>query len=64
VAREHKIDAEDGSDLTVDVPTICLHGDAPNAVEIARAVKAKLDDAGVEIRALRQIVEAEAASAR
>lgn len=64
VAHEHKIDAEDGSDLSVDVPTICLHGDAPNAVEIARAVKAKLDGAGVAIRSLRHVVEAETASAR
>jgi UPF0271 protein len=64
VAHERKIDAEDGSDLSVDVPTICLHGDAPNAVEIARAVKAKLDGAGVAIRSLRHIVEPETAPAR
>ena len=34
-----------GEDLTVDVPTLCLHGDTPNADEIARAVRAALADA-------------------
>jgi 5-oxoprolinase (ATP-hydrolysing) subunit A len=57
VARERRIDASDGSDLAVTAQSICLHGDAPNAVEVARAVRERLDEAGVEVLALRQIVE-------
>jgi UPF0271 protein len=63
VARHQKIDAGDGTDLDVHVHSVCLHGDGPNAVEIARTVRARLDEAGVEVRPLRQIVEGEAAIA-
>lgn len=44
------VDAIDGTALRVDAETICLHGDAPGAVAMAAAVRAALDDAGVEIR--------------
>jgi UPF0271 protein len=32
--------------------TICLHGDNPHALAIARAVRRALDQAGIEVRAL------------
>jgi UPF0271 protein len=57
VAQEGRIDASDGSDLEVNVPTICLHGDAPNAVEVARAVRKRLDAAGVDVVALKRILD-------
>lgn len=57
VAQEGRIDAKDGSDLEVNVPTICLHGDAPNAVEVARAVRQRLDASGVEVLPLREILD-------
>lgn len=44
------VDAIDGTALRVDAETICLHGDTPGAVVMAAAVRAALDDAGVEIR--------------
>jgi 5-oxoprolinase (ATP-hydrolysing) subunit A len=56
VARERRIDAKDGSDIEVDAPTICLHGDAPNAGDVVRAVKRALEDAGVVLTPLAQIV--------
>ncbi len=62
VARERRIDAEDGSDLEANVPTVCLHGDSPNAVEVARVVRARLDEDGVQVRPLREIVESTTAS--
>jgi 5-oxoprolinase (ATP-hydrolysing) subunit A len=49
---ERRIVAVDGSELAVDAPTICIHGDAPNAVEIARTVKQRLQEAGVQIAPL------------
>jgi 5-oxoprolinase (ATP-hydrolysing) subunit A len=63
VAREGRIDAEDGSDLQAPVRTVCLHGDAPNAIEIARTVRQRLDEAGVQITPLREILEREASTA-
>ena len=55
VALEHRIDATDGSDVETDAPTICIHGDGPNAVEIARTVKERLEEAGVALTPLAQI---------
>jgi 5-oxoprolinase (ATP-hydrolysing) subunit A len=56
IAREGRIDASDGSDLEVEVHTVCLHGDSPNAVEVARAVRQRLDDSGVQVRPLQEIL--------
>jgi 5-oxoprolinase (ATP-hydrolysing) subunit A len=41
----------DGSDLRLRAETICVHGDGPHAVDIARQVRAALMDAGVRIAA-------------
>jgi UPF0271 protein len=60
VAREGRIDAKDGTDLEVRVQSVCLHGDSPNAVDIARAVRRHLDDSGVRVRPLREIVDRDA----
>lgn len=59
VAEEGRIDAADGSDLVVAARSVCIHGDSPNAVEVARAVRERLDQAGVEVRPLREIVSRE-----
>jgi UPF0271 protein len=58
VARERVIDANDGTDIPVNSPTICLHGDAPNAADVVRAVKAALEDAGVAVTPLSRILSA------
>ena len=36
--------------VRVDVRSLCLHGDTPGALELARRVVAELEDAGVELR--------------
>jgi len=43
--------AVDGTEVTVEARSLCLHGDTPGAVQLARAVRSALDAAGVEIRA-------------
>jgi UPF0271 protein len=45
--REDKVRAIDGSDVTVQVDTICVHGDTPGAVAFARALRISLAQAGV-----------------
>ncbi|MGW6201708.1 LamB/YcsF family protein [Kribbella sp. NPDC055110] len=42
-------DVEGGS-LVVDAASICVHGDTPGAVEIARRVRAAVEGAGVTLR--------------
>jgi UPF0271 protein len=40
------------SEVRLAADTICIHGDTPGAPAIARAVRAALRDAGVEVRAV------------
>lgn len=47
-----RVRAADGSWVAVQADTICLHGDTPNVVAFAAAVRAALEAAGVEIRSL------------
>jgi UPF0271 protein len=56
-AQEHVIDALDGSSVHSDARTVCIHGDAPNAVEVARTVNDRLRDSGVEVAPLRRILQ-------
>jgi UPF0271 protein len=49
MATEHTVAAIDGSPVGVEARSICVHGDTPGAVEIARAVRAALTDAGVSL---------------
>jgi UPF0271 protein len=42
----------DGTEVTVDAQTLCIHGDTPGAPEIAAAVARILREAGVTVRAL------------
>lgn len=59
LAHEHRIVAVDGTELAVDAPTICIHGDGPNAVDIARTVNRRLHEAGVQVAPLAGSVRRE-----
>ena len=41
--------ASDGSEVSVDAQTLCIHGDTPGAPEIAATVARSLREAGVEV---------------
>lgn len=47
LATEGKVDAVDGTVISVPARSLCLHGDTPDAVEIARQVRRGLETAGV-----------------
>ena len=44
------VPAVDGSTVAVEARSICVHGDSPGAVAMARAVRTALDGAGVDVR--------------
>ncbi|MEO8889562.1 MAG: 5-oxoprolinase subunit PxpA [Jatrophihabitantaceae bacterium] len=48
-AREHTVTAVDGTVVAVVPASLCVHGDTPGAVEIARAVRAALAVADVGV---------------
>ncbi|MBW0157915.1 LamB/YcsF family protein [Sedimentimonas flavescens] len=50
--REGAIIAENGHRIPSRIDTICLHGDTPEAVAMARTLRARLESAGVTLRAL------------
>ncbi|MCG7308945.1 LamB/YcsF family protein [Brachybacterium sp. ACRRE] len=49
-ATSGEIEATDGTVLRPEATSICLHGDTPGAVDLARAVRRGLEDAGVDVR--------------
>jgi UPF0271 protein len=48
---ERRVAAVDGTTVTTDAASLCLHGDTPEAVDMARAVRAALSSAGIAVRA-------------
>lgn len=51
MVREGTLEAVDGTVLEVAPDSVCVHGDTPGAVEMARAVRARLSDDDVTIAA-------------
>ena len=49
IARDGVVAAHDGSRVAVRADTICVHGDGPDAVAVARAVRTALETAGIGI---------------
>jgi UPF0271 protein len=46
LAQEGVVEAVDGSVVAVTAESVCVHGDSPGAVAMARAVRQALDEAG------------------
>jgi UPF0271 protein len=53
IVRDGSLSASDGSRLAVTADTLCVHGDSPGAVAIARAVRSALEAAGIAVEAWR-----------
>jgi UPF0271 protein len=49
MAVEGTVEATDGSEVRMDARSMCVHGDTPGAVELARAVRETLEKAGVPL---------------
>jgi UPF0271 protein len=53
--RDGKVTRVDGGELELQVESICVHGDAPNAPAIARAIRERLEEAGIELAPLAEL---------
>jgi 5-oxoprolinase (ATP-hydrolysing) subunit A len=51
LARQDPIEAVDGSTVTLNADSLCVHGDSPLAVSIARRARERLQAAGIQISA-------------
>ena len=49
LATAGEVEAADGTVLAVAARSVCVHGDTPGAVELARAARAALVGAGVTV---------------
>lgn len=51
MVRDGRVEAEDGSQIRINVQTICLHGDSAGAVAFARQIRTELAKAEMTVRA-------------
>jgi UPF0271 protein len=52
IVEQGSVIACDGTEVSIDAQTICIHGDTPGASEIATTVMRMLGEVGAELRAL------------
>ena len=52
MVREGKVTAVDGTELSMKVDTICIHGDGPHAAEFAQRLRAGFEAAGISVKAV------------
>jgi 5-oxoprolinase (ATP-hydrolysing) subunit A len=45
-----RVVALDGSDIAITAESVCVHGDSPGAVAIARAVRDALTTSDIDVR--------------
>jgi UPF0271 protein len=53
MVAEGRVEAVDGSVVPLRIDTLCVHGDTAEALEMARALRAALAAAGVDVKAFR-----------
>jgi len=56
IVVNRRVTASDGKQVRVQAQTLCVHGDAPNAVDVASAVRKALSSAGVEIAEMQRLL--------
>lgn len=52
ITREHRVRTLDGTWIPIGAGSLCLHGDTPGAVALAQQVRAALEAADVQIKAI------------
>ena len=52
IVRHHVATSVEGAEIPMHADTLCLHGDNPHVLAIARAVRETLEGAGVSVQAL------------
>ncbi|MFF7054677.1 LamB/YcsF family protein [Streptomyces griseorubiginosus] len=51
LARDRTVTARSGARIGVDARSLCLHGDTPGAVDLARRVRERLESSGIRVEA-------------
>lgn len=53
---EGKVEAITGKDISIEVDSICVHGDGAKALEFVKRIRARLTEAGIAIRPLGEFI--------
>ncbi|MBQ2323294.1 MAG: LamB/YcsF family protein, partial [Oscillospiraceae bacterium] len=56
MVKESKVTAITGEEVPLEVHSICVHGDNPSAVAFVKNIRARLEEEGVTIAPIAQIV--------
>jgi UPF0271 protein len=54
MVTEHRVTATDGSDIALDIQTLCTHGDTPGAAELTRRLRDGLERRHIVVRAVSE----------
>jgi len=57
LVTEGKVPTLDGGELELEARSICVHGDSPNAPEIASAIRRAFESVGIETRPLAALAQ-------
>lgn len=57
LVKEGVIQSAEGKDIFLKAHSICLHGDNPKAVEMARSIRKTLEDNGIKIKNIREVLK-------
>jgi UPF0271 protein len=49
MAAQRRVVARDGSVIAIDAESLCVHGDTPGSVALAREIRGQLDAAGIAV---------------
>ncbi len=49
MAKEGKVIAVDGTPISLEVQTLCVHGDTPTAVELVKSIREALEADEVKV---------------
>lgn len=56
IARDGTVVTYTGEEISLHVDTICVHGDTPTAVEIVKAIRRELEEAGIKVSPMESFV--------
>ncbi|MEA4846412.1 MAG: LamB/YcsF family protein, partial [Clostridiaceae bacterium] len=56
MVTEGKVNAIDGTDISINADSICVHGDNPEAVSFVKLIREKLESDGIQIRPINQFI--------
>lgn len=58
MVKEHSVETVDGGSISIEVDTICVHGDNPHAVEILRAIHSVFREKAITLTNIRNVLGA------